>query len=115
METTTEKTKDLGLDNKPIDVKMVNEPAVEIKKLEEIEKAKHPEFGPENIFAFHYRARFRPTEDIIVAKDIQDARQKAIDYCNRFGITFISVRPFILDLNKKPRDTLGRQSEGGKE
>lgn len=70
-----------------------------------------PRFGPDNIFVFHYRARFRPTEDPIVANDIQDARQKAINYCHRFGITFISVRPLFLDLAKKPRDIMGRQPD----
>lgn len=61
-------------------------------------------FSPDNIFEFNYRARYRVTTDHIVAKDLVDARNKAVSYCDRFDLRFISVRPFLLDLNKRPRD-----------
>jgi len=61
--------------------------------------------APDNeIFVFHYRPRFRPVEDFVRGPDLKTVKQKCIEYCNKHGITFISVRPFFLDLEKPLRD-----------
>lgn len=56
------------------------------------------------MFEFHYRAKYRPAISYILALNLDDAREKANDYCERFGIRFISVTPFFLNLEKNPRD-----------
>lgn len=55
-------------------------------------------------FVFWYRTRFRPTSAYILAKDLETAREKAEKYCENFGLRFISVHPFFLDLDRKPEE-----------
>lgn len=86
-----------------------------------VEKTETPQVNPEEavkllhalqnqIFAFWYRARYRPTHAVIVALSIEDARDKAEKYCEKFNLRFISVHPYFLDLNKKPSE--GRKLAG---
>ena len=64
-----------------------------------------------SIFVFHYRARYRPTEDFVQGEDLTEVRRKCIDYCNSHGLTFISVRPFFLDLDRPPRNRQRQQPD----
>jgi len=65
----------------------------------------------DKIYVFTYRPRFRVVEDYVLGEDLQTVKKQCIDYCNRFGLTFVSVRPFFLDLDQKPRDQLGMQQQ----
>jgi len=65
--------------------------------------------GGEQIFIFHYKAKYRPTFDYVKGRDLQSVREKCLTYCNLFKLHFISVRPFFLDLMKHPRDANGFQ------
>lgn len=58
----------------------------------------------DRIFTLYYRSRYRPTDAIIYAENIQIAKQKAWDYCQRFKLRFISVRPFFMDLEATPEE-----------
>ena len=66
---------------------------------------------PYDIFIFCYRARYRPAEDFVKGNDLSTVKKQCIDYCNRHGITFISVRPAFLDLSKGLRNTQLMQEE----
>lgn len=75
----------------------------------ELKKVVNSKFGAENIFEFNYRARYRVTTDHIAAKDLNEAKEKALKYCDRFDLRYISVRPFLLNMEKQPRDKSGTQ------
>lgn len=77
-------------------VELENDPLIEIQN---------------RIFIFHYKARYRPVEDLIWGMDLLDAKQRAIAYCNMNNITFISVRPAFLNLNLRPRTEVGLQPQ----
>ena len=64
----------------------------------------------DQMFVFHYRAKYRPTFDFVKGMDLQTVRNLCLEYCTRFELHFISVRPFFLDLTKRPRDSSGFQS-----
>lgn len=59
---------------------------------------------PDNIFVFCYRPRYRVTEDLVAGEDLAAVKNQCIAYCQRHGITFISVRPAFLDLSKGLRN-----------
>ncbi len=53
-------------------------------------------------FVFFYRNKFNVQSAFVLAANMREANTKCEQYCGRFGLRFISVKPFYLDLDKLP-------------
>ncbi len=86
----------------------VNIPQVKPVPLEQNERLIKELLGVFNkrVFNFYYRNKYKPQEQFILAMNLEDARENCQEYCNRFGLRFISVTPFFLDLNKKSKEQI---------
>ena len=52
------------------------------------------------VFEIAYRNKFRVNHAFVLADNLHDAKIKCEGYCGRFGLKFISVVPFFMDLDK---------------
>jgi hypothetical protein len=59
----------------------------------------------DKLFLFTYRPKHRVQTDIVAAKNLTDARKRCIDFCNRHNVTFVYVKPFLLNLDAGLRDS----------
>lgn len=65
------------------------------------------------LFEFTYRPKHRVQSDYVYAENLTDARKKCNDFCNRHGVTFVYVRPMLLNLNAGLRNPhTGEQMPG---
>jgi hypothetical protein len=56
------------------------------------------------LFYFSYRARYEVKVELVRGADLTTVKRKAVEYCSRHGLIFISVRPALLDLDRGLRN-----------